>query len=104
VQEALTNVVKHSQATEISVQLITKFQGQSQSLQIQVKDNGQGFDPSKNTSGFGLRGMQERAIALGGTLHVWSAPGTGCRISVNLPISQPLGYPAQVLLEDSCPF
>ncbi len=93
VQEALTNVVKHSQATEISVQLITKSQGQSQSLQIQVQDNGQGFDPSKNTSGFGLRGMQERAIALGGTFQIWSAPRAGCHIDVSLPLSKPIGYP-----------
>ena len=90
VQEALTNVVKHSQATQLSVQLSTK----PQSLYVQVLDNGKGFDPSKNTTGFGLRGMKERAIALGGTFQVWSAPGAGCRISVILPLAKPLGYSA----------
>jgi signal transduction histidine kinase len=90
VQEALTNVVKHAQATQLSVQLSTK----PQSLYVQVMDNGKGFDPSKNTTGFGLRGMKERAITLGGTCQIWSAPGAGCRISVILPLPKPLGYPA----------
>lgn len=87
VQEALTNVVKHAQATQLSVKLSTK----PQSLYIQVLDNGEGFDPSKNTTGFGLRGMKERASALGGTCQIWSAPGTGCRISVILPLPKTVG-------------
>ncbi|MEM6253536.1 MAG: sensor histidine kinase [Cyanobacteria bacterium P01_D01_bin.156] len=90
VQEALTNVVKHAQATQLSVQLSTK----PQSLYVQVLDNGKGFDPSKNTTGFGLRGMKERATALGGTCQIWSAPDSGCRISVILPFSKSLEYPA----------
>ncbi len=90
VQEALTNTVKHSQATQLSVRLSIK----PQSFYVQVLDNGKGFDPSKNTTGFGLRGMKERAIALGGTCQIWSSPGAGCRISVILPLSKPLGYPA----------
>ncbi|ESA35546.1 signal transduction histidine kinase [Leptolyngbya sp. Heron Island J] len=87
VQEALTNVVKHAQANQLSVQLCTK----PQSLYVQVLDNGKGFDPSKNTTGFGLGGMKERAIALGGTCQIWSAPGAGCRISVILPLSNVVG-------------
>ena len=90
VQEALTNVVKHAQATQISVQLSTK----SKSLYMQVLDNGRGFDPNKNTTGFGLRGMKERAIALGGTCQIWSSPEAGCRISVILPLPRPLEYSA----------
>ena len=90
VQEALTNAVKHSQATQLSVQLSTK----PQSLYVQVLDNGKGFDPSKNTTGFGLRGMKERASALGGTCQIWSSPGAGCRISVILPLPKPLEYTA----------
>ena len=87
VQEALTNVVKHAQATQLSVKLFTK----PQSLYVEVLDNGRGFDPSKNTTGFGLRGMKERAIALGGTCQIWSSPEAGCRISVILPLSKPVG-------------
>ncbi|WP_430710442.1 sensor histidine kinase [Nodosilinea sp. AN01ver1] len=82
VQEAMTNVVKHSQATVVRVELGS----QASRIELRVLDNGQGFDPSQNTSGFGLRGMRERAIALGGTCHIWSAPHSGCRISASLPL------------------
>ena len=82
VQEALTNAVKHSRAQQVQIRLVTKAHG----LHLQVLDNGRGFDPSKNTTGFGLRGMRERATALEGTCQIWSAPGAGCRISVILPL------------------
>lgn len=91
VQEALTNVVKHAQATQLSVQLATKPPAKPTNLYVQVLDNGKGFDPSKNTTGFGLRGMKERAIALNGTCQIWSSPGTGCRISVVLPLTNAVG-------------
>ena len=66
----------------------------SNRLHLQVLDNGRGFDPSKNTSGFGLRGMRERANALGGTYQIWSAPGMGCRVSVILPLPESFIHPA----------
>ncbi|MEM1281690.1 MAG: sensor histidine kinase, partial [Cyanobacteria bacterium P01_H01_bin.152] len=69
VQEALTNTVKHSHATRVQIQLLTK----RDRLHLQVLDNGQGFDPSQNTTGFGLRGMRERATNLGGSCQLWSA-------------------------------
>lgn len=90
VQEALTNTVKHSHATMVQIQLLTK----RDRLHLQVLDNGQGFDPSQNTTGFGLRGMRERATNLGGSCQLWSAPGEGCRISVILPLSAVLDSPA----------
>ncbi|MEP0903627.1 sensor histidine kinase [Nodosilinea sp. FACHB-13] len=90
VQEAITNVVKHSQATTVQVKLGAK----PSRVYLQVLDNGQGFDPSKNTTGFGLRGMRERAIALSGTCQIWSAPHEGCRISVILPLPMAIDYPA----------
>lgn len=90
VQEALTNAVKHSQASGVQVMLLAK----SNRLHLQVLDNGRGFDPSKNTSGFGLRGMRERANALGGTYQIWSAPGMGCRVSVILPLPESFIHPA----------
>ncbi|MBW4485773.1 MAG: sensor histidine kinase [Tildeniella torsiva UHER 1998/13D] len=90
VQEAMTNAVKHSQATAVQVKLGAK----PSRVYLQVLDNGQGFDPSKNTTGFGLRGMHERAIALGGTCQIWSAPNAGCRISVILPLPAAIDHPA----------
>lgn len=91
VQEALTNIVKHSQATKLSIQIASR----PESLHVKVLDNGKGFDPSKNTTGFGLRGMKERAMALGGTFQVWSASGSGCHIDVVLPLPKLLGYSPQ---------
>lgn len=55
-----------------------------------VSDDGLGFDPEKTRTGFGLRSMQERANALGGTLTVESTIGKGTRISLLVPISASL--------------
>ncbi|MGL4880596.1 MAG: sensor histidine kinase [Waterburya sp.] len=82
VQEALTNMMKYSQATEvkISLQLITNY------LEVQVKDNGMGFDPQDNTTGFGIQGMRERTTALRGKFNLVSFPGKGCQITVTIPL------------------
>ena len=53
---------------------------------LAIADNGKGFKLDQNTEGFGLQGMQERAIALGGCCFIDSQPGTGCRIAVQLPL------------------
>lgn len=86
VQESLTNICKHAQATAITVQL----DQQVGILHLLIEDNGKGFDPIQNTTGFGLQGMRERVTALGGQFHLYSQPGTGCRISVSLPLSNQL--------------
>ncbi|GAB1543590.1 sensor histidine kinase [Scytonema sp. NUACC21] len=80
-QEALTNISKHSAATQVTVQL----QSQAGQLNLLVEDNGRGFNPEQNTTGFGLQGMRERSAALGGTFHIFSLPGKGCRIQVIIP-------------------
>ena len=82
VQEALTNVTKHSKATEVEISLTTI----SQELQVKIQDNGRGFDPQENTTGFGLKGMYERAIALSGKLNLISAPEKGCLILATIPL------------------
>jgi signal transduction histidine kinase len=55
---------------------------------LEVKDNGQGFDltAARQKKSYGLLGMQERAIALGGQVEIDSAPGQGTRISVTIPL------------------
>ena len=83
VQESLTNIYKHAHATAVTIQI----QQQIGALQLSIDDNGNGFNPTQNTTGFGLQGMRERATALGGQLHLSSQPAKGCRISVTLPIS-----------------
>ncbi len=81
VQESLTNISKHGEAREIAVQI----QQQDGTIEMSISDNGRGFNPQQNTTGFGLRGMQERAVAVGGKLHVESQLGHGCCISISLP-------------------
>jgi signal transduction histidine kinase len=85
IQEALTNVAKHAQAQSARVS-VTQADDQ---LLIEVQDDGAGFDPEAQTSGFGLAGMRERVYLAGGTLEVHPAhPGTLLR--VRLPVGQPL--------------
>ena len=81
VQEALTNVSKHSEATQVTIELRDHEQG----LSLLIADNGQGFLPDQNTTGFGLQGMQERTEALGGTFQLHSQPQSGCHIHIEIP-------------------
>ncbi len=82
-QESLTNISKHAQATTITVKL-----QQARMIWLSIEDNGKGFDPAHNTTGFGLQGMRERAADLGGQLTLQSQPHQGCTILVSIPLSQ----------------
>lgn len=88
VQEALTNVARHSEATEATVQMSTH----RRILLIEVEDAGKGFDVesvfSKNETS-GLAGMRERAMLLGGQLAVESWPGSGTHLRAELSIVEP---------------
>ena len=84
VQEALTNVVKHSQANHITLRIQADFDV----LWLMIEDDGVGFDPAQKATGFGLTSMQERAFAMGGRLSIVTAPGQGCQLSVKLPIAK----------------
>lgn len=85
-QEAMTNAIKHAQATHLWLDL--KFD--SKRLRFSVRDDGRGFDPAAqqaNRNGhFGLLGMRERADQLGGILTVHSRPGEGTEIVVEIPL------------------
>ena len=80
VQESLTNIFKYAEATEVHIKLKTT----PEEFNLTVEDNGKGFDLKQN-SGFGLRGMQERATAVRGELQVITSVGKGCRIEVKIP-------------------
>ena len=82
-QEALTNVAKHAQAELVSIRLIE----QDGSIELTVKDDGNGFDAGESSAGFGLVGMGERVALAGGSLSLSSSPGGGTRISAVLPVS-----------------
>lgn len=81
-QEALNNTLRHAQASTVSVLL----HHNNRSATLQVIDDGIGFDPStvQEQGGFGLRGMEERANRLGGTLTVDSSPGAGTKVTVEV--------------------
>lgn len=81
VQEGLTNICKHAQATAVHLSLVTT----QQTLQLSLEDNGGGFCPNLRKSGFGLQGMQERSAALGGQITVTSGARKGCRIAASFP-------------------
>ena len=87
VQEALTNVEKHSEAAHVSVVLEHK----SSIVKATITDDGRGFDSSQHhvrkskRSGMGLMNMKERAALIGGTMHISSATGKGTRIEVSVP-------------------
>lgn len=84
-QEALNNIVKHSQASQAWVTL--SLSPDRQQLRMEIKDNGCGFDPqATHTAGIGLIGMRERVAAAGGELRIESSPGQGTTVSVNLPL------------------
>lgn len=82
VQEALTNITKHSQATKVNLNL----EAATGKVLLSVKDNGCGFNQSDNTTGFGLQGIQERTAALGGNCKIMSKYGGGCLIKVEIPL------------------
>jgi signal transduction histidine kinase len=84
VQEALSNVARHSRAREAWVTL----REQSGELNLEVRDNGEGFRTGAETNlptGVGLMGMRERAQHLGGSLIIQSAPGMGTLVKVSVP-------------------
>jgi signal transduction histidine kinase len=88
IQEALTNVVKHAEASQVCV----KLQLNASSVRVQIDDNGKGFDVNNALRGesqarnLGLHGMTERVILLGGTLNILSEPGRGTHLSIESPL------------------
>ncbi|GGA12503.1 sensor histidine kinase [Okeania sp. KiyG1] len=81
VQEALTNIYKYAEATTVEINIFT-----TKKLHLIIQDNGKGFNLNQNTTGFGLQGMQERALALGGKFEILTSPNTGCKIIADFPL------------------
>jgi len=82
-QELLTNVARHAEATEIEVRL----QKKDRDVMLLVRDNGKGMPGEKLSTkeSLGILGMHERALAFGGSLVFCSAPGTGTTVEVRIP-------------------
>ena len=88
VQEALTNVLRHSGATSVLIQMARK----DGALSIEVEDDGKGFEPEavatpeSSGRGLGLLGIRERVELLGGSVTIDSTPGEGTRVAVSVPL------------------
>jgi signal transduction histidine kinase len=80
-QELLTNILKHSQATSVSVQLDYR----NEVILFSVKDNGRGIDNKSSNKGLGLVGIHERVDILGGDLKIHSLTGHGTEITISIP-------------------
>ena len=93
VQEAVNNVVKHADATELSIELSAA----DSEISILVSDNGIGFDVQAHREaehGFGLFSMRQRADGIGATFTIVSAPGRGTQVFASLP--RPSSMPTRV--------
>jgi len=82
VQEALTNIVKHAQASSVSIVLARTPRG----VTAVIEDDGRGFVPDADTEGLGLLGMGERLALLGGKLKLESRPDSGTTIVAEVPL------------------
>ena len=83
-QEALTNIVKHADATSVQIVLT----GRQRSVVLSVRDDGRGFSPTQaHRGGLGLVGMRERVASVDGALEIESTRGAGTRLTVEIPLA-----------------
>ncbi|QBE66112.1 sensor histidine kinase [Pseudoduganella lutea] len=83
VREAVGNAAKHARARVIACRLRIR----AGRVQVQVRDDGAGFDLHQPRAGFGIGGMHERAALAGAALRVDSAPGRGTTVFLSLPLA-----------------
>ncbi|MBI5652326.1 MAG: sensor histidine kinase [Chloroflexi bacterium] len=81
-QETLTNVARHANATRVTANL----RQENHSLVLEVRDNGKGFSDAPDTNRFGILGMRERAHVFGGEVAIHGSPGQGTIVTVRIPI------------------
>ena len=86
-QEALNNVIKHSEATDVTIDIIQE----EREIRMRIKDNGKGFDTKEhfdgniNGSGIGLLGMKERVSLMNGSLRIHSEENKGFELEILVP-------------------
>ncbi len=95
VQESLTNIARHAEASEVALGLYHEQLGDEERVVLEVEDDGRGFDAelarrevkrrAPGQGGRGLAGMRERVELLSGTLEIDTAPGEGTRLRASLP-------------------
>jgi len=91
-QESLTNVIRHARAQHVDIELREGPDGQARGqgrsrLALTVRDDGRGIDPAA-APGFGIRGMQERVQAFGGSYRIDGASGAGTCVRIEIPLPE----------------
>jgi signal transduction histidine kinase len=110
VQEALTNITRHAHATRVRVEM----ERSGGELELAIRDNGVGFPKerrSRNPGSFGLLGIRERVLMLGGQISVGNAPEGGALLVLRVPMVQPpspshdddVGSAAEPLFDETTP-
>ena len=91
-QEVLTNVARHANATRVDVELAVS----PNELQLEIQDNGRGITENELRSGksLGLLGMRERALLIGAELDIAGVRGAGTRVTLSVPLSGKSDPPA----------
>jgi signal transduction histidine kinase len=87
IQESLTNATKHGHAKRAVVEI----HDDETTVELTVRDDGTGFNPSTSTSGFGLAGIRERVGLLGGTVQITSSPDAGTAVTARFPAQRHRG-------------
>ena len=89
IQELVQNILKHAQATEVTLQIIRH----PNELTVLVEDNGVGFDPAAlgEDAGIGLKNMESRMAYLGGRADFDAAPGRGTTVTLEVPLAATVG-------------
>jgi PAS domain S-box-containing protein len=85
-QESITNIARHSEATEVMVELFVE----DKVVTMTISDNGKGFDVTSvgRKKTLGVLGMQERTVMMGGTFRIKRNPGKGMKVEVHVPVLQ----------------
>lgn len=81
IQEALTNASKPGRARRAVIEILES----ETTVELSIRDDGDGFDPSISTAGFGLLGMRERVQLLDGEIEIESSPGNGTIVTASIP-------------------
>jgi len=84
IQEALTNSSKHGHATRAVIEI----HEDAATVELRVRDDGDGFDPASSTAGFGLRGIRERVQLLHGAVQIVSSVGNGTTVTASFPVQR----------------
>ncbi|HEV2480170.1 MAG TPA: PAS domain S-box protein [Puia sp.] len=89
IQEQVNNVLKHSGARNLIIELI--LAAADGNIELSITDDGKGFDPEKvRKTGLGLSNITSRAQLSGGKVNIQSAPGRGCKLRVQIPVETKL--------------